>query len=114
LGGNRNTGAAIDGLSLPFEIARLPRQRLLLGYLVSALGPLWMVGSILLAIGFVDHPAVPAWVGLPLYGFGLYLIAEVALRIRSYGKRLRQPDAVSVLSRDSCSSARSTMKTLWT
>lgn len=84
----------------PFEIARLPKQRRLLGHVVSALGPIWILVSVLAGFAFLQQELVPLGVGLTAFAFLLFFAGALMSRLSVYGRRLRQPDAPTVLARD--------------
>ena len=85
---------------LPFQILRLPKQRRLLGFLVSALSLPFLLGITFGGIAFGTSETVPAQIGLPVFGFLIFFGAAVATKMSAHGKKLRQPDAVSVLEQD--------------
>lgn len=86
--------------SLPFDIERLPQRRLALGYIVSFASFALVVAVTIAGIAGIDHEVVPLWIGFPVF-FGALLFAGAASqRISSYGKKLRQWDALTKHVRD--------------
>jgi len=90
----------VDVKSLPFDIERLPRCRLTLGYLVSLSSTILVITIAVGGVAVVDSEVIPLWIGLPGF-FGALLFAGAAgQRMSNFGKQLRQRDALTVLARD--------------
>ncbi len=90
----------MPAVSFPFEIARLPQQRRVLGFLVSLSAFVLLIVIVFGGVAVVDNDAIPPWLALPGFLAALLLAGVAADRIGRSGARLRQPDALTVLARD--------------
>ena len=57
----------MDVTSFPFEISRLPRRRLALGYIFSLLSLALVIAIIAGGIAVIDHEVIPLWIGFPVF-----------------------------------------------
>lgn len=86
--------------TLPFKVAGLPRRRAVLGYLISLSGFVLLIAFFIGGVTLVENEIVPPGIGFISFIIALLFGTASALSLFEFGKKLRQMDALTAITKD--------------